>query len=90
MSDWMDEDAAPLARDEQRVKAVQYAQNYLVFEQDPRARAILEHWTKTISRRRTPVAATVQEYAANEAARAFVDGIHDQIAFAHSQGNVFA
>lgn len=86
MSDWLDEEAPAAARESQRVLAVTFAQHYLVFEQDPRARALLEHWTKTLSRRRTPVGAPVQEYAANEALRAFVDSIHDQLALAHSEG----
>jgi hypothetical protein len=43
---------------------------------------LLEHWERTLGRRRTPVNAQVQEYAANEALRAFVQGIREQIEMA--------
>lgn len=83
--DWLDSDEEKIARAEQVAKAREFAQNYLVFEQDGRARALLEHWEQTLLGKRTPVNATIQEYAAAEAVRAFVAGIKHQIALAHSK-----
>ena len=39
-------------------------------------------WDTTLLRRRTSVNAPHTEYAANEALRAFVDGIHEQLRLA--------
>lgn len=77
--DWLDSDAAPAARAELQAKHVEFAQLYLVFEQDSRARALLDHWDKAMLRKRTPVGASLQQYAADEAVRAFVSGIHEQL-----------
>lgn len=72
-------------QEDRRAAAIEFAQQYLVFESDERARALLEHWDKALLRRRTPKAASHQEYAADEAVRAFVDEIHRQIDLAHSR-----
>lgn len=80
-ADWLDDNGSA-ARAAQQAKAVDFAQNYLVFEQDSRARALLEHWEQAVLRKRTPVDATHQRYAADEAVRAFVAGIREQISLA--------
>lgn len=64
--------------------AVAFAKNYLVFLYDERAKALLAHWTATLARRRTFVNAPHTEYAANEALRAFVEDINDQITVAQT------
>ena len=68
-------------------KGLVFAQKYLVFKQEPRARALLEHWTALA--RKTPIArnASVQEYAAANAFREFIEGIHAQIEFAENGAN---
>ncbi|MCE5292897.1 MAG: hypothetical protein LLG14_27190 [Nocardiaceae bacterium] len=66
--------------DTMRRKALEFAQNYAVlFVHNPVGRTLLEHWTATLANKRTPVNAPITEYAANEAVRAFIQGIHDQI-----------
>lgn len=75
----------------QEEKGLIFAQKYLVFSgptSDPRARDLLEHWTNLV--RKTPIArdASVQEYAAANAFREFVEGIHTQIEFANKGQNV--
>lgn len=71
------------ARRENRVKAVEFASLYVsAFVNNPAGAQLLRHWTETLARKRTPVNATIQEYAANEANRAFVESIHDQIRLA--------
>jgi hypothetical protein len=80
----LDGDAVTVRRDEQRRQALEMAQLHLVFESDPRARELLDIWTKTFLRRRVSVNAPHTEYAATEAMRSFVQTIHDQIAVAKS------
>jgi len=81
--DWLDNDAVEQARSEQEALRVEFAQNhYSIFESDPRARALLAQWDAGLYRKRTPVDATLQRYAADEAVRAFIAGIHEQIRIA--------
>lgn len=81
--DWLDNDDIERHRAEQAAKHVEFAQNhYAVFDTDSRARALLAQWDLALMNRRTPVNASIQEYAANEALRAFVAEIHVQIAIA--------
>lgn len=87
VDDWLDEGKNEQQRAELQAKAIEFAELYLVFEQDPRAMALLEHWDEHYRRKRTPVNAPHTEYAANEAMRAFIEGIHEQIRFAHSRRN---
>lgn len=84
--DWLDSDQEIIARNEQIAKGREFAQNYLVFVQDGRAKMLLEHWDKTLLGKRTPVNGSIQEYAAAEAIRAFIAGIHQQIELAQSPG----
>lgn len=81
--DWL-EDGGASVRQVQRDAAVEFTQNFLVFEQDPRARALLEMWHNTLAQKRTPVNAPHTEYAANEAVRAFVEGIYANIKLART------
>lgn len=75
---------------EQQRKAIEekglvFSQKYLVFggpTSDPRARELLEHWTALARRARIPAAASAQEYAAANAFKEFVEGVHSQIEFA--------
>lgn len=81
--DWLFPNAEKQAT-QQREKGLLIAQKYLVFRQDARAKDLLEMWTSTV--RRNPIAkgASVQEYAAVNALREFVEGIHAQIEFAEN------
>jgi hypothetical protein len=84
--DWLTGmDGGPVIPLEQQEAALAFAQNYLVFVDDARGRALLDHWRETLSRKRVGPAASVQEYAYAEAQRAFVLGIEEQLRFATSQ-----
>lgn len=82
MDDWLGEQANAEAVSKQRAEGTRIAQLYTVFETDERARELLKMWDTTLLRRRTSVNAPHTEYAANEALRAFVDGIHEQLRLA--------
>ena len=69
---------------EQEEKSFVFAQKYLVFKQEPRARDLLAHWTVLARRQRVAANATVQEYAAHNAFREMVEGIHAQIEIAEN------
>jgi predicted oxidoreductase (fatty acid repression mutant protein) len=78
--DWLDNDEEGAAtRKALEAKHVEYAQNYLVFDTDARARAILAQWDSALLRKRTPVGASLQQYAAEEAVRAFVASVIEQV-----------
>lgn len=84
---WLDElfPNAKQQRAEMHEKGLVFAQRYLVFSgptADPRARDLLEHWTAAVRGRRVLPGATAQEYAAANAVREFIEGLHQQIAFA--------
>lgn len=77
-------------RAELEEKGLVFAQKYLVFggpTSDPRAREILEHWTVIARRTRIPAGASAQEYAAANAFRELVEGVHAQIEFAMKGAN---
>lgn len=63
-------------------QAVDFAQLYLVFEQDARAKALLEHWERTIEARDTPPDSSHAVYAYAEGRRVFVRSIRREIEFA--------
>lgn len=71
--------------EENKQASIEFARNYEIFVNDPRGRAILDHWDKTLLRKRTPVTAPVQQYAADEAVRAFIHGVRDQIELAQTK-----
>lgn len=62
--------------------AVEFAQLYLVFETDERAKRLLEHWRETILLKDTPVESSLQRYAADQSQRQLVIGIEKQIKLA--------
>ena len=66
----------------QEEKGLVWAQKYLVFEQDPRARDLLAHWLVTVRRQTISPAASVQEYAYWNARRELFEHIQAQIEFA--------
>ena len=87
--DWLFPNAGK-QRAELEEKGLVFAQKYLVFAgptSDPRARELFEHWTKIARRTRIPAGASAQEYAAANAFREFVEGIHAQIEFAMNGQN---
>jgi hypothetical protein len=81
---WLD-DIFPQAkqqREQMQKDGLRFSQNYLVFHgptSDPRARALLEHWTKVVRRRRMAPGATAEERAAFDGVREWVEGIWSQI-----------
>lgn len=88
--DWLFPDAGKqkLAVEE---RGLVFAQKYLVFggpTSDPRARELLGHWTAIARRTRVPASASAQEYAAANAFREFVEGVHQQIEFAQQGQNL--
>lgn len=90
---WLDVAAAPstqpLTREEQHAKAVEFAKLYVeTFVLNASGAKLLEHWDSTLLRKRIPVNATINEYAAVEAQRAFVQLIHNEIEFARSEGRL--
>lgn len=75
----------------QEEKGLIFAQKYLVFSgptADPRARDLLTHWTNLVRKTPIPRNASVQEYAAANAFREFVEGLHSQVEFATNGQNV--
>lgn len=79
--DWL----FPNAREQQTQIAQQgleFARRYLVFTRDPDAAAILEQWTTQVRKKPLSAGASLQEYAAANAIREFVEGLHAQIDFA--------
>ena len=88
--DWLFPDA-PKQRAKQEEKGLVFAQKYLVFSgptADPRARELFEHWTALVRKTPIPRGASVQEYAAANAFREFIEGIHSQIEFAQNGQNL--
>jgi len=76
---------SPDAKLEQHNKALAFAQlYYATFVENKQGAQILEHWEKTLRKKRVPVNAPHTEYAATEAVRDFIEGIYSQIDFARS------
>lgn len=75
-------------REDERVKALNFAKLYEVFEQDPRGKALLAHWVESVEKRDIAPAASHAEYAYWEGRRAFIRGIQRQIEFATTEGRV--
>lgn len=82
--DWLS--TGPEPTDQQKAmqrEALKLAQLHLaVFARNPDGVALLTQWTDRMRRKRVPVNASVQEYAAVEAVRDFIEGIHRQIELA--------
>lgn len=71
-------------------KGLVFAQRYLVFHgptSDPRARDLLEHWTRLVRRQVIPPDASAQEYAYWNARKEFIEGIWGQVEFAQNGAN---
>lgn len=87
--DWLDTDDKEVSayRIAQKDLAVDFAQNYKVFEDDPRAVALLNHWVDTVEQRDVPPSASHQEYAHFEGRRSFIRGIQRQLKLAQTEGN---
>lgn len=85
--DGEDEQGVTAQRADVKAKAVEFAQLYRVFEDDPRAAALLKHWVDTIEQRDVPPSASLQEYAHFEGRRAFIRGIQRELRFAQTEGN---
>lgn len=87
--DWLFPKAAE-QRAEAEEKGLVFAQRYLVFfgpTSDPRARALLEHWTALVRKQRIADDASLGEFAAQNAFCRFIEGIHTQIEFAQQGQN---
>lgn len=82
---WDDEVLADENRAKLKQDAIEFAQRYLVFVQDGRGKALLEHWVKTIEQKDISPNATLQEYAYFEGRRAFVRGIQRQLELAQQK-----
>jgi hypothetical protein len=91
--DWLDGDVRDaevvLVPEGQKAEALEFARLFLCFVDDARGRALLDHWEKTLRRRRIPVNAPHTEYAAVEAVRDFIESIHRYIEFAQNEGMTF-
>lgn len=81
---WLDGERTP-EQEEQLRKGIEFAQLYLVFVDTDRGRELLKHLDRVHLYKRTPVDSSIQQYAADEAIRAFVAGIHTQIELAKSR-----
>lgn len=84
--DWLFPDAEK-QKAAQQEKGLVFAQKYLVFQQDPRARELLAHWATTVRKQMIAPNATAQEYAYYNARREFVEMIHAQLEFAQNGAN---
>lgn len=81
--DWLDESANEAEQAKAKQQYDNVARLYLVFETHPIAKQLLAMWTASCLHKRTPVNAPHTQYAADEAVRDFVAGIHRQIEKAH-------
>ena len=82
--DWLEADNTE-AVEKARSQEISFAKNYELFVTDPRGKAIFEHWEKTLLRKVTPADATLQEYAADNAVRDFINKIQAQIELAQER-----
>lgn len=82
--DFLNIEGGDRQRQAQVAEGRRIASLYTVFETDERGRELLKLWDETLLNKRTPTNAQHTEYAANEAMRAFVAGIHQQMKLAKS------
>lgn len=89
-ADWLSgdarEDASPKEKAARRAQAVEFAQLYKVFVDDPRGQALLAHWVEAVENRDVPPAASHQEFSYWESRRAFIRGIKRQVELAMKEG----
>ena len=83
-TDFLDIGVGDKQRQDQVAEGRRIAALYTVFETDERGRELLRMWTETLMNKRTPTNAPHTEYSANEAVRALIAGIHQQIKLAKS------
>ncbi len=83
-SDWLEGDIEQKRR-EQEQQAIEDAQIYLLFVDNERGRELLRRWDRDLLYLRTPPDSNVQQYAADEALRAFVARIHQAIEMAQKR-----
>jgi hypothetical protein len=84
--DWLNDGEAQRRAQQDNLN---FAKLYVeVFVNNAAGKAILSQWTNGIGKKRTPVNGTLQEYAANEAVRVFIQAIQDQIDLAQSEGRL--
>lgn len=93
MSDWLDspdprEKPAVDPQELIRQQALEFAKLFLVFEQEPRAAALLKQWSDAVESRDTAPNASHAEYAYWESRRAFIRGIQRQLQFAKTEGRI--
>ena len=69
------------------IEALKRAQLYLIFEKGD-AKTLLGIWQSLVRGMKLAPNASVQEYAAANAVREFVEGIPKQIEIAHNRGNL--
>ena len=86
-ADWLEAmDSPEIGQNQRREQNLEFARLHKVFDEDARARELLDFWRRTVVRKRVPVNASIQEYAAHEAVRAFISVIEDQLRFAQTEG----
>lgn len=83
--DWLDDNDSDEIKRQRENDAIVFAQNYSIFVNDPRGKALMDHWEQTILRRVTATEAPIQRYAADNAVREFILGIKGQIELAKKQ-----
>lgn len=77
-------DLSPPDKSAQQANAIAFANKYMIFTSSDDGKDLLAHWEETLMNKRTPIGASINEYAANEALRAFVAGIKAQIKIAQT------
>jgi hypothetical protein len=81
-TDWLDDDANKAAQAKREQDGLEISRLYSLFDRDPTAKRLLALWDTGCLHKRTPVNASHAQYAADEAIRAFVAGIHHQMEIA--------
>jgi hypothetical protein len=86
--DWVMSNAAGKAAQKgNALEAIKRAQLYLIFESSPIAAQLLKLWQEAVRGAKMAPNATVQEYAAANAVREFIEGIPRQMQLAHNRDN---
>jgi hypothetical protein len=90
LGEWMEGDepfaiAKPDAKQDTAQAALIFAQKFLIFTGGPGA-DLLKHWSEVVRNRKIAPNASLGELAYHNGTREFVEGLHQQIAFAQSGG----
>jgi hypothetical protein len=75
----------PEVKKEDANEALIFAQKFLIFESGP-GRDLLAHWSNVVRNRKISPNASHGELAYHNGVREFVEGLHQQIEFAHNGG----